>query len=144
MCLDPILGTHILDALPQALNICDDYVSYIGSSHRVVLSLLLSPELLFACVVLLPTWVLLLPSPSQLLFVNLFCILLMAHLGYLHLTKASLRCCNSSLRGSGVVHAVLVPTGKCTYDTVLGREIMVTIPLQVLVNVSGLLVHCIT
>ena len=36
------------------------------------LSLLLSPELLFACVVLLQTWVLLLPSPSQLLFVNLY------------------------------------------------------------------------
>ena len=32
------------------------------------LSLLLSPELLFACVVLLQTWVLLLPSPSQMFF----------------------------------------------------------------------------
>ena len=31
----------------------------------------------------------------------------MAHLGYLHLTKASLRCCNSSLRSSGAVHTVL-------------------------------------
>ena len=35
------------------------------------LSSLLSPEL-FACVVLLPTLVLLLPSPSWLLFINLF------------------------------------------------------------------------
>ena len=72
------------------------------------LSSLLSLELLFACVVLLPTWVLLLLSPSWLLFVNLFCILLKAHLGYLHLTKTSLRCSSFSLRRSGVVHTVLV------------------------------------
>ena len=72
----------------------------------VYLSSLLLPELLFACVVLLPTLVLL-PSPSWLLFINSFCILLMAHLGYLHLTKASLRSCNSSLRSSGAVHTVL-------------------------------------
>ena len=92
---------------PQALDVWDDYVSYVGSSLGC-LSSLLSPELLLACVVLLPTWVLLFPSTSQLLFINLFCILLMAYLGYLHLTKASLRCCNSSLRSSGVVHTVLV------------------------------------
>ena len=71
------------------------------------LSSLLLPELLFACVVLLPTWELLLPSTSQLLFVNLLCILVMAHLGYMHLTKASLRCSNSSLKSPCVGHAIL-------------------------------------
>ena len=37
--------------LPQALNVWDDYVSYIESSLGGGLSSLLSPELLFACVV---------------------------------------------------------------------------------------------
>ena len=66
------------------------------------------------CVVLLgpivesSAWsVLLLPLCSWLLLLYWFCILLMAHLGYLHLTRASLRCANSSLRSSGVVHTVL-------------------------------------
>ena len=44
---------------------------------------------------------------SWLLLVYLFCISLMTHLGYLHLTRASQRCSNSSLRSSGVVHTVL-------------------------------------
>ena len=103
------------------------------------LSSLMSLELLFACLMLLPTWVLF-PSPSQLVFVDLFCILLVACLRYLHLTKVSLRCCSSPLRSSGVMHTYT--WGKCTYNTVLGREIMVTILLQVLVSMSGLLVHC--
>ena len=38
---------------------------------------------------------------------NFCCILLMAHLGFLHFSKAFLRCSNSSLRSSGVVHTVL-------------------------------------
>ena len=67
---------------------------------------LLSLEVLVPCVVL-PMWVLLLPFSSQLPFITLFCTLLMAHLGYLHLTKASLRCCNSSFKSSGVVQTVL-------------------------------------
>ena len=54
LCLNPILITHILDALPQALTIWDNYVSYIGSSPGGLSSLLL-PELLLACVVLLQT-----------------------------------------------------------------------------------------
>ena len=83
------------------------------------LSSLLSPELLLACVVLLPAWVLLSPSPSWFLFMNLFCILLMTHLGYLHLTKVFLKCYNS-LRSCGTVHS-FGPVGKCTYDTVLER-----------------------
>ena len=33
--------------------------------------------------------------------------LLMAHLGYLHLPRASLRCCNSSFRSSGEVCTTL-------------------------------------
>ena len=32
--------------------------------------------------------------------------------------------------------------GECTYDTVLGRKTMMTVPLQVLVSVGGLVVHC--
>ena len=31
--------------------------------------------------------------------------------------------------------------GKCTYDTVLGRKIMMTIPLQVLVSMSWFVIH---
>ena len=34
------------------------------------------------------------------------------------------------------------PVGKCTYDTVLGRETVMTVPLQILVSVGGFLVHC--
>ena len=53
------------------------------------------------------SWLLLLLIASQLLLIYLLCTLFMAHLGYFHLTKASLRCSNSSLRSSGVAHAVL-------------------------------------
>ena len=35
----------------------------------------------------------------------------------------------------------LAPMGKCTYDTVLGRKIMMTIPLQVLVNLGWFVIH---
>ena len=34
------------------------------------------------------------------------------------------------------------PGSQCTYDTVLGRKAMVTVPLQVLVSVFGFAVHC--
>ena len=44
---------------------------------------------------------------SWLLLITLFCTLLMAHLGYLHLPRAPLRCFNSSLRSSGVVQTTL-------------------------------------
>ena len=33
------------------------------------------------------------------------------------------------------------PMGKCTYDTILGRKIMVTIPLQVLVSMCQFAIH---
>ena len=64
-------------------------------------------ELLGPCVEPSSWLLLLLQFSSQLLLVYLFCILFMAHLGYLHFTTASLRCSNSSLRSSGVVHTVL-------------------------------------
>ena len=54
---------------------------------------LLSLVVMVACVVV-PTWLLLSLLPSWLPFITLFCTVLMAHLGYLHLPRASLRCCN--------------------------------------------------
>ena len=63
-----------------------------------LLLLSLGPEL--SCFVLL-TWVL--PSSCQLPFNTLFCTLFMAHLGYLHLTSASLGCCDSSSKRPGVM-----------------------------------------
>ena len=65
---------------------------------------LLPLEVLVSCDVL-PTWVL--PLSSQLPFITLFCTLFMAHLGYLHLTRASLRCCDCSFKSPGVVQTVL-------------------------------------
>ena len=57
---------------------------------------------------LLPlSWRLLLLESSQLLFKNLLCTLLMVQWGYLHLTKAFLRCCSSLWRSSGPVQTVL-------------------------------------
>ena len=64
-------------------------------------------ELLGPCVESPSRWLLLLPFSSQLLLIYLFCILFMAHLGCLHFARACLRCSNSSLRSSGVVHAVM-------------------------------------
>ena len=60
--------------------------------------------------------------------VNIFILhLCMAHLEYLHLTRASLRCCKSSLKSSRPVQT-FCPVGESTYDTILGRKIMMTIP----------------
>ena len=47
--------------------------------------------------------------PFQLLLIYLFWTLPMAQLGYLHLTKAYLRCCNSFWKSSGLVQTVLAP-----------------------------------
>ena len=59
-------------------------------------------------VLMLPAWMLLLWLFSPwLLLINLFCTLLMAHGGYLHLTRASLRCNNSFWSNSGLVQTVL-------------------------------------
>ena len=74
----------------------------LGFAPGVVLAwlLLLSLGPVLSCIVLL-TWVS--PCSSQLPFNTLFCTLFMAHLGYLHLTDAFLRCCNSSSESPGVV-----------------------------------------
>ena len=56
---------------------------------------------------LLSCRLLLLMFSSQLFLIYLFWTLLMAQLGYLHLTKASLRCCNSFWKSSGLVQTVL-------------------------------------
>ena len=63
-----------------------------------LLLLSLGPEL--SCIVLL-TWVF--PCSFWLPFDTLFYTLFLAHLGYLHLTNASFRCCNSSSKSPGVV-----------------------------------------
>ena len=65
----------------------------------------------------------------------------MAQWGYLHLTKAFLRCCSSLWRSSGAVQTVST-VGRCTSDTVLGRWTLMAVPLQVLVSMCGLAVHC--
>ena len=64
-------------------------------------------ELLSPCVESSSWLFLLLPFSSQLLLMYLFCILFMAHLGYLHFARALLGCSNSSLRSSGEVHTLL-------------------------------------
>ena len=57
----------------------------------------------------LPSWLLLvLLLSSQLLLIYLFWTLCMACPGYLHLPKASLRCCISLWKSSGAVQTVLV------------------------------------
>ena len=88
MCLNSKFGAGIFDAFPQALKIWDDYMSFAGSSPKVVVVWLLLPDLLVSCNVL-PRW--LLPFSPWLTFTTLVCILFMAHLGYLILTSASLR-----------------------------------------------------
>ena len=133
--LNAILGAGAFDAFPQALNIWDYYVSHTGFSPGGVDVWLLPLEVLVSCDVL-PAWVLLLPLSSQLSFISLYCALFMAHLGYLHLTKASLRCCNSLLRSSGVVQTV-----SALWVTVSERKIMMIIPLQVLVSMGWFAIH---
>ena len=76
----------------------------LGTPPGVIVACLLPLFPLVSCDVL-PTW--LLPLSSQLSFISLFCILFMVHLGYLHLTSASLRCCNSSFKSPGVVQTDL-------------------------------------
>ena len=58
---------------------------------------------LFSSLILLLLLLFVVLVSSQLLLITLFCTLLMAQLGYLHLPRAPLRCFNSSLRSSGVV-----------------------------------------
>ena len=125
-----ILAAYVFDTSPRhwtyGMTICPTLGLPLGGSGCWLLLLLV----LVTCVVV-PTWLLLLLAPpSQLPFIILFCTLLMAHLEYLHLPRASLRCCNSSVRSSGRSAYHLGPMGKCTYDTVLSRKIVMTIPLS--------------
>ena len=60
---------------------------------------------------------------------SLFSTLFKAHLGYLHLVRAFLRCSFSFLSSSGLLHTVLGPIGECVNDTKFSREVMVAIPL---------------
>ena len=76
----------------------------LGLPPRAIVVWLLLLDPLVSCDVL-PTW--LLPLSPQLPFTTLFCISFMATLGYLHLTSASLRCCNSSFKSPGVVQTDL-------------------------------------
>ena len=103
----PILGAGAFDAFPQALNIWDNWcVPYWVFSWRwSMFGCKLPLEILVSCD-LLPTW--LVPLSSQLPFITLFCTLFMANLGYLHLTRASLRWCTTPhLKSPSVVHTVL-------------------------------------
>ena len=99
------------------------YISYGGIGLELIDHTVLAPGLLFTCIWLLlsPDWLycsmlmvlllsvfcgLLMLLSSQLLFKTLLCTLLMAQGGYLHLTKAFLRCWSSLWRSSGSVQTV--------------------------------------
>ena len=73
----------------------------------VLARLLLFVVPLFSSLVLLLLLLFVALVSSQLLLITLFCTILMAQLGYLHLPRASLRCFNSSLRSSGVLQTTL-------------------------------------
>ena len=104
MCSYAIFSACALDTFHQALYIWDDNVSHIGSSPRDGSCLaVVTGSIAVLCFV--ASWVL--PLSSWLPFITLFCTLFMAHLGYLHLTSASLRCCNSSSKSPGVVQTDL-------------------------------------
>ena len=76
----------------------------LGLPLEVVDVLLLPLDVLVSWEVL-PIW--LVPLSSWLPFITLYCTLFMAHLGYLHLIRASLRSCNPSSKSPGVVQTVL-------------------------------------
>ena len=90
----------------------------LGLPLGVVVVWLLPLVPLVSCNVL-PTW--LLPFYTWLPFTTLFWTLFMAHLGYLHLTSASLRCCNSSFKRPGVVQT----------DLALWVSVPMTLPWQI-------------
>ena len=54
----------------------------------------------------------------------------MAHLGYLDLSRASLRCCNSSFRSSGEVHTTLALWVSVPMTLYLADRLMMTIPFK--------------
>ena len=104
--LNAILGAGVFDAFPRPWTYGITMCPILGLPLKGVDVWLLLLEVLVSCDVL-PAWVLLLPLSSQLPFITLFCTLFITHLEYLYLNKASLRCCNPSLRSSGVVEIVL-------------------------------------
>ena len=89
----------------------------------------------------LPSWLLLIQSSSWQLFIYLLWTFCMAHLGYLHLAKASLRCCNSSLKSSGPVQTILALWVRVPMTLYLAERFLMVILLQVLFSMSGHAVH---
>ena len=71
---------------------------------------------------------------------NLLYTLSKAHLGYLHLDRASLRCWISLLESSSPVQTVFALWVRVPM-TLLGRQFVMTIPLQVLVSMGGFSIH---
>ena len=120
-----ILTTNLLKTFCYILCVRDDNKSITGSlpgggtssvlvlglwvsCSALVLSLLeLSWSMLTLGLELLSFRLLMLLLTSQLLLMYLHCTLLMAQCGYLHLTRASLRSCNSFWTSSGLVQTVL-------------------------------------
>ena len=113
----------------------------VGGSSVLPLGLLLSCKMLVLfllfcvwsmlalCLGLLSCGLLWLMSPSWLVLIYLFWMLLMAQLGYLHLTKASLRCYSSFWKSSGLVQTVFA--------------IWVSVPMTLyLVDILWWLLHC--
>ena len=98
--LNSIFAAGVLDAFPQVLNIWDDYVPHTGSSPKGSSCLVVTTGSIgvLQCVTNMVVTII-----SQLPFTTLFCTLFMAHLGYIHLTSASLSCYNSSFKSPGVV-----------------------------------------
>ena len=91
--LDPIPSTDLFDTFTKALCVGYDYMTLLLTS-------------LVAAGVLLAPW-LLTPSMASLEgLVSLFSTLSKAHLGYLHLVRAFLRCSFSCLSSSGLLHTV--------------------------------------
>ena len=105
ICLYPISAADLLEAFSQSLYIGYHYEAHAGLTF-------VGPDFCISRVVRSLCWVIFLvvsvvPFSSQLLLMYLFCSSFIAHLGYLHFARASLRCSNPSLRRSHMVHTVL-------------------------------------
>ena len=101
-----LFAADLLNTFSWALGVWDDYVCYVGLSLGGVLSVVL-PLVLSALSSVVPSLVL--PS-SWLLFIKLLWTLSIAHLGYLHLARASVRCGNSLLK-TLVQYKLFLPSG---------------------------------
>ena len=91
--LDTIPSTDLFDAFTKTLCVRHDYrtltLNFSGGSRGIVSTLVVNPSMV---------------SLEGLL--NLFSTLSKAHLGYLHLVRAFLRCSFSCLSSSGLLHTV--------------------------------------